>query len=475
MMYRKSKLLMIFNSMIILFLGVSLAWVWVRAASTPLSTIGWRQVNESGFGSLQDISTLDTYKGQMYAGTWALNSMEPAQIWRSTDGIAWEQFSPGFTTNTQFIYDSQVFSNYLYIDPASVSGDIAEIWRSDGLNWESVASDGFGDGNNYGVYTLAVFSNTLIAATANDTSGVEIWDSPTGNAGSWKQVNSDGFGYGITGRESAMDSYDGHLYFGTNLNGIATLLRTDDLISWTPVFTDGLRNPNNTHVSSMAEFLGDFYIGLRNVSDGGEIWRTSNGVDFSPVFTGGYGNVDNQRPYGLVVYENYLYLVFSNLSTGTEVWRTSDGNSWQQVNNDGWGDANNSIADYYDRGATIFNSSLFIGTMNGITGGQIWQLLFSPDSVTISGPTSGELEHGYIYTGTVSPITTTLPMTYLWEATDYAPFTMTGGITETIIYNWANPGTKLITLTACNGAGTASNTYTVIIAPYKIYLPIIVR
>ena len=60
MIHRKTKGLVIFLSIFIVLAGVSLAWVWVRAASTPLSTIGWQQVNESGFGTLQDISTLDT-------------------------------------------------------------------------------------------------------------------------------------------------------------------------------------------------------------------------------------------------------------------------------------------------------------------------------------------------------------------------------------------------------------------------------
>ena len=477
-MFHKHNIWRVFLSITIIFLGVSLAWVWVRAASTPLSTIGWQQVNENGFGIMQGISTLDIYQGQLYAGTWAGVSLDTAQIWRSSDGRAWEQLSPGYVTSTQFIFDSQVFSNNLYIGTGSVTENIAEIWRTDGLNWEMVASDGFGDGNNYGIFNLAVFSNTLIASAANDTSGVEIWASPTGNPGSWEQVNSDGFGLGITGRESTMDAYNDYEYFGISLNGLATLVRTNDLLTWTPVFTDGLGNSYNTTVSSMAEFNGDFYIGLRNVTDGGEVWRTSNGMDFSPVITGGLGDENNLRPYGLTVYQNYLYLVFNNLSTGAEVWRTSDGNSWQQVNNDGWGDASNGYADYYDKGAAIFNNSLFIGTMNTSTGGEIWQMLFSPDSVSISGPTSGVPGQDYFFTGATLPITTTLPLTYTWQATDFGPVTFSGGITSTISYIWEIPGTKVITVTVENNAGAVTNAHNIDIimfAEKKIFLPSIMR
>jgi hypothetical protein len=369
-MYRKTKFLMVSLLVIPLLVGISLAWMWMGVAGAPLSTFGWQQVNDSGFGILQNIGTLDTYNGQMYAGTWAPIFGNSAQIWRTSNGTTWEQFSPVFTTDTQAIADTQPFSNSLYIGTANDNGTSAEIWRTDGSIWENVVSDGFGDVNNLGISSLAVFSNTLIATTLNPITGIEIWSSPTGNPGSWGQVYTNGLGF-----DSSLDSYNGYLYLGSGIDGVATLLRTNNLISWTTVFTDGLGNPNNTQVTSMAEFDGNFYIGMRNLTDGSEVWSTSNGVDFSPVVTGGLGNVDNQRPYGLIVYEDRLYLIFSNFSTGAEVWRTGDGESWEQVGFGGWGDALNTFADYLDKGATIFNNSLFIGTFNDETGGQIWQML----------------------------------------------------------------------------------------------------
>jgi hypothetical protein len=226
----------------------------------------------------------------------------------------------------------------------------------------------------------------------------------------------------------------------------------------------------------MAEFNGNFYIGMRNIIDGGEVWRTSNGVNFSPVFTGGYGNVDNQRPYGLITFNNYLYLVFCNLSTGAEVWRTSNGISWEQVGFNGWGEASNTFADYLDKGATIFNNSLFIGTFNDVTGGQIWQMLFSPDAVSISGPTLGMPGQAYTFTASILPITTTLPITYSWQATDMVPQIFVGGITSTVTYNWGTNGIKEIALSASNGAATVSDTHIIHISILKnVYLPISVR
>ncbi len=98
-------------------------------------------------------------------------------------------------------------------------------------------------------------------------------------------------------------------------------------------------------------------------------------MDFSPVVIGGLGNVKNQRPYGLINYDDHLYLVFSNYFTGAEVLRTSDGDTWEQVSVGGWGDIANINADYLDKGAAIFHNSIFIGTMNDVSGGQIWQMI----------------------------------------------------------------------------------------------------
>jgi hypothetical protein len=369
-MFNKHKLILVALSMIIIFLGVSMAWVWVHAASISTSTVGWKQVNVSGFGNIQMINTLDTFKGQIYAGTYIAGGV--AQIWRADNSWNWQQFSPLYGTDTQSIYDTQVFSNYLYIGTGSDSEVIAEIWRTDGSYWENVVQGGFGDVNNLGICTLMVYSNTIVAATGSLT-GVEIWSSKTGDTGTWIQDNVDGFNLGINGN-SIMDTYDGFLYFGSGRSDGAALLRTNDLKNWTTVFTAGLGNINNSIVTSMAEFNGEFYIGLRNLVNGAEVWRTTNGVDFSPVLTGGHGKLENKRPYALIVYKDHLYLVLSNFSTGAEVWRTSDGDTWEQVGFGGWGDSGNYYGGYFDKTGTIYNNSLFFGTYNP-SGGQIWMLL----------------------------------------------------------------------------------------------------
>ncbi len=342
---------------------------------------GWRQANINGFGDPNNsfISTLDVFGGQMYAGTWS------ARVWRTSNGQTWSPFQPGWSESTA-LYDTQPFSSFLYF--GTYTDDGGEIWRTDGISWTQVVSGGFGDANNLIINALAVYSDALYAATGNfppaiggSGNGVEVWHSDSGGAGSWTQVNTDGFGAGPTWIDLTMDVYQNHLYIGlsrvTSSGGaLAELWRTDNGVDWTPVFTDGLGVAANTYVAAMAEFKGAFYIALRNTATGGQVWRSTNGLNWTSVFTGGLGNPQNGRPYGLIPFDGYLYVVFNNPATGAEVWRTADGTNWHPVARDGWGDRNNMTADYFDKGAAVFNDRLYIGTANMANGGEIWLLAY---------------------------------------------------------------------------------------------------
>lgn len=359
----------------IIVLSISLTALLVQAAISAVDP-GWIQVNSDGFGDARNlVKSLEVYNGQLYAGTWGSEDGHPAQIWRASDGKTWNQVSPPWAATNGVAFDMQPFNNQLYVGTANDNG--GEIWRSsDGSTWEQVVASGFGDANN-SIRTFDVFSNTVLVATANITTGVEIWSSSTGNNGSWTQVNANGFGYGTTAQDVTMDVFNGSVYvgLGRDSSGTAELWQSNDGITWTSVFTDGLGNANNTHVASMEEYNGYFYIGLRNTNDGGEVWRSSDGTDWTTVFAGGNGNSDNQRPYGLTTFNGNLYLTMNNSSTGVEIWESTDGISWQVIADNGWGDSGNFFADYFDNGNAVFNGGLYIGTLNFSTGGEIWLYL----------------------------------------------------------------------------------------------------
>lgn len=349
----------------------------LKPADNPQS---WVQSNPSGFGDPRNtnIGFLEVLDGKLYAGTWRPSVDENAEVWNSVDGDSWEQITFTWTLTPNAFLDAQPFNDYLYIGTASTSPfgfSVAELWRTDGITWTQVVSNGFGDFYNNSISALSVYSGSLYAATTNIISGTQVWRSSTGIAGTWSKVAPSSFGQsGSTGQDVAMDVFSNTLFVGiSRVGGNAELWKTNDGINWSPAFTNGLGTVNNTHVASFASFNGSLYVGLRNVTTGGEIWKSSDGISFSPVITGGFDNVNNTRPYGLVVYEQHLYTVIGNQATGAEVWRTADGISWSKVSSEGFGDPLNQTAAYFDKALALFDGGIFVGTLNDVTGGQIWR------------------------------------------------------------------------------------------------------
>ncbi len=75
------------------------------------------------------------------------------------------------------------------------------------------------------------------------------------------------------------------------------------------------------------------------------------------------------------------------------------------------------------------------------------QAPISLESVTLNGPDNGLVDTSYTYTATVAPITTSLPITIVWTATDTSPMTQTNQIESTQAFQWSSSGIKTITVT----------------------------
>ncbi len=100
-----------------------------------------------------------------------------------------------------------------------------------------------------------------------------------------------------------------------------------------------------------------------------------------------------------------------------------------------------------------------------------------PGGLAITGPITGVVGTSYVFTATVSPTNTALPITYTWRATGQSPVTYTGGgLTRTVSFTWSVGGVKTVTATAANVADVVTATYTIIIEASgnrPVYLPII--
>ncbi len=93
-----------------------------------------------------------------------------------------------------------------------------------------------------------------------------------------------------------------------------------------------------------------------------------------------------------------------------------------------------------------------------------------PDQVSISGPETGLTQADYVFGAAVLPITTVLPITYTWQATDQDPVVHTGGLSDTVGFAWPTPGPKLIQVTAANVSGEVSATQALSLTAYPIDL-----
>jgi CSLREA domain-containing protein len=98
----------------------------------------------------------------------------------------------------------------------------------------------------------------------------------------------------------------------------------------------------------------------------------------------------------------------------------------------------------------------------------------SPIQLSVNGPKIGYLGKPYSFLSNVEPISTSLPLTYTWQADGQFPIIHIGELTDTISYTWEITGTMLITVTAENPFGLVSNNSVVIINKInQFYLPVI--
>ena len=210
----------------------------------------WRQVNEDGFFGLSVGDTaagapLFTFGDHLYlvnlTGELFMMSDPITRDWQDTGlkgsftvigdflyremgldlffipkgasplGTGWKKVTSqglpgGGSPSPRTVFENQVYGVYNTPDGFQIyrSSDIGK----DVMNWEVVATNSFGNPEeNQQLAFLAVFGDRLCAGTntrkmnlsfgdpaAYMSSGVEIWESPTGDLNSWKLVNNPGFG-----------------------------------------------------------------------------------------------------------------------------------------------------------------------------------------------------------------------------------------------------------------------------------------
>jgi uncharacterized repeat protein (TIGR01451 family) len=83
----------------------------------------------------------------------------------------------------------------------------------------------------------------------------------------------------------------------------------------------------------------------------------------------------------------------------------------------------------------------------------------APSNVSISGPGIVVAQSPAEFVAEVSPLATTLPITYVWQATGHETITQTAGLSDTVSFTWSSLGNKVVQVSASNAYGTVNDSF----------------
>ena len=296
----------------------------------------------------------------------------------------------GFGDRTnQYAWSMITFNNSLYIGTLNVKNGVigieafsvgklfetngAQIYKGNVLNngtysWQCVLSKGNGNHWNFGVRNLKVVNNYLYGVTGNYMTGFELWQ--TNDGINWKIIISNGFDNRDNDSGRGLIAYKNYLYIGVN-NGqtggkiYRRQLQTDgDFVmgsEWEIITNNGFDDPSNIWFSGFAEYIGYLYVGTFN-RDGMQLFRSINGTYFENIFINGNGDKNDWNAMKLYVFQSRLYIGTMNIVNGASLWRNvdDDGKVFETVFTSGNTDRYNS----YVWQMVEYNDRLYVGTLN---------------------------------------------------------------------------------------------------------------
>ncbi|MGC8850096.1 MAG: hypothetical protein ACP5QI_06450, partial [Candidatus Bathyarchaeia archaeon] len=176
------------------------------------------------------------------------------------------------------------FKGHVYLGTVNPSG--GEIWRSkDGVEWERMVDNGFGDVENVHVIPELTFRDQLYVVTANYLDGLNVFRSTDGKV--WERVVENAFGYGGKNPFEVLTEINGTLYLcvaGTWPLGVFQIWKSDDGKNWIQVGQTGFGNENNFFGGIGLGSDGFLYVSTLNPVDGLEAWRSKDGLKWEMIF-----------------------------------------------------------------------------------------------------------------------------------------------------------------------------------------------
>ena|GEM_PF-1116895 len=359
-----------------------LSRAYLPAVATAGECVPWLPVNDPAFslgtGADSDYTAEEGFEvlvagERLYVGMEADNSLG-ARLWRTRSGVVvpqdqsdWEEvaadgnglpFGVAHTAQADHIDSLAEFDGAIYASLANRTGTISGtlVFRSPSGasgSWTQVIAPGFGSLENGNFKDMLVFNTGgaawLCGGTANEKDGAQVWCTQDGFL--WQQKNASGFGDPANELITSLEVFQGALYAGLTNRQAGTLWRSSDLLTWTQVYTA----TNRPSVSLAGGFNGQMYI-AEGALDGRlpgdpalRVLRSPSGDPntWSEVGSAIRADLNNTRTIvdGAALYNTGLYLSTMNNDTGVEIWRTTDGANWQQVNPDGFGNSSTFAAE----------------------------------------------------------------------------------------------------------------------------------
>jgi len=253
----------------------------------------------AGFGDVYNTNFKDmqVFQGYLCGGTQNWNV--GAQVWCTADGTTWTQknvsgFGATYYNNRNVeVWSGFVFNNALYFGVQSLGAlrsdttdDVGKVYRTTSLNGTPTWSEVFtGEAASHRADILGELDGYLYVSTRS-AGGIAIFRSPSGDAGTWTQVNIAGMDGNTNNIYSVVDNaavYDDILYLAVSntVDGLE-LWRTsgtpegDSLVDWEQVSSNGLGDTKNIH-AQLVTFNDNLYAWTSNYSTGQEVLYTTCG------------------------------------------------------------------------------------------------------------------------------------------------------------------------------------------------------
>jgi ELWxxDGT repeat protein len=342
-----------------------------------------------------------------------------------------------------------------------------ELWKSDGTPAGTLMLKDITPGpESSAPIALTDANGTLFFATSSAGVARQLWKSD-GTAASTvliKDIPPDPLGVGL----ASLISVQGQVFYiaGDGGQGYA-LWRSDGSAGGTVLLKQTEITQLQSAGSNVLFAHDDGIHGLELWKSDGTIEGTTQVADIAagPASSLTYYKYKRSAPSGAGI-----VFAASNGTNGMELWQSNGDDAATLLVQDiapGAGSAD-------PGGLTVVGSRLFFMADDNLHGRELWvmplpQILPPRPKVSIDGLATGIVERSNRLTAAIRPITDTLPITYVWQADQQPSVTHTGGLTDSVSFTWSTPGTRTITVTASNSAGSlGSDTHTIAIAAPQI-------